>query len=284
MIKRAEKIKEALVNFLLVSICLLLLPAAAFGKDTKPVVPMHVFEAGLNFGYFYYEEDIVGANVEWDGLMYGVIGNYTYHNQIMLNTSLEYTQGDLDYDGFVQFDGLAPLEEDAEDWIVEWRGLVGYDFTSNGHLITPFAGVGYRYWNDEIDGPFGYEREIRYLYTPIGIKTVSPLPGSGTWGIAAEYDLFWGGDVKSHLSDVFGGLNDPEVDQDSGDGYGLRVSLYFNLAFANHSALFIESYITYWDIDDSDRATLTVFGTPIGFVFEPENETTTYGLRMGWQF
>lgn len=284
MRKNGEKIKEVMGNCLFVSTCLLLWSAAALGQETKPIGPMHAFEIGPNFSYFYYEEDISGINVEWDGFMYGIIGKYTYHDQIMLNASLEYTQGDLDYDGFVRFDGLAPLKEDARDWILEWRGLVGYDVASNGHLMTPFVGIGYRYWNDEIEGPFGYEREIRYWYSPVGIKTASPLPGAGTWGIAVEYGLFWMGKVKSHLSDVFIGYNDPEVGQDFGDGYGLRVSLYFNPAFATDSALFIEPYITYWDIDDSDRATWTSFGIPIGFVFEPENRTKTYGLRIGWQF
>jgi len=254
----------------------------AFGQETKPIVPMHAFEIGLNLGYFEYEEP--DFNVEWDGFMYGVIGSYTYHNKVMLNTSLEYTQGDLDYDGFVQFDGLAPLKEDAEDWIIEWRALLGPDFTSNGHLITPFVGVGYRYWNDDVEGPFSYEREVEYLYTPIGIKTICALSDNWTWGISTEYDLFWGGKVKSHLSDLFYGLNDPEVDQNAGDGYGLRFSLRFNRAFANSSALSIEPYITYWDIDDSDPELLTFLGVPIAIVREPENETLTYGLRIGWQF
>jgi hypothetical protein len=94
-----------------------------------------------------------------------------------------------------------------------------------------------------------------------------------------------GGKVKSHLSDLFYGLNDPEVDQNAGDGYGLRFSLRFNRAFANSSALSIEPYITYWDIDDSDPELVTLFGAPTGVaVVEPENETTTYGLRIGWQF
>ncbi len=128
-------------------------------------------------------------------------------------------------------------------------------------------------------GPFGYEREVKYWYSPIGIKTVSPLSGIWTWGIAAEYDLFWSGKVESHLSDLLEGLNDPEVDQNSGDGYALRFSLYLT----NH-CWFVEPFITYWNIDQSDQATLTLFGEPIGYVYEPENETTTYGIRIGWKF
>lgn len=281
MTKRIQKIKKFFENSLLICICLWFSSVAAFGQEaTTPLVPIHAFEIGLNLSYFDYEEE--DYDVEWDGFMYGLIGSYTYHDEIMFRTSLEYTQGEIDYDGATQ--GGTPVNEDADDWVLEWRGLLGYDFTLNGHLITPFLGIGYRYWNDDIEGPYAYEREVEYWYSPIGIETVSPLSGAWTWGIAAEYDYFWGGTVKSHFSDVFPGYNNPEVDQDSGDGYGLRFSLRFKRAFAYSSALSIEPYVSYWDIDESDRGTLTFYRIPIAYVFEPDNETLTYGIRIGWQF
>jgi hypothetical protein len=280
MRKHKEKIKRTLRDCLFISIFLLISFRVAFSQETKPIVPIHAFEIGLNLGYFHYEEE--DFNVDWDGFMYGLIGSYTYHNVIMFHTSLEYAQGEIQYDGATQ-EGT-PLKEDTDDWIVEWRGLLGYDFTSKGHLITPFLGIGYRYWNDDIDGPSGYEREVEYWYSPIGIETFSPLSGAWTWGISAEYDIFWGGTVKSYLSDFLAGLNDPEVDQDSGDGYGLRFSLRFNRGFANNSALTIEPYVTYWNINESDIGTLTFYGVPIANVIEPSNETLTYGVRIGWQF
>lgn len=275
------KIKKNLSTCLLVSICFLLSSVTAFGQETK-LVPEHAFEIGLNLGYFNYEEDFGTADPEWDGFMYGVIGSYTYHNKMMLHASLEYTQGNIDYDGETQ-DGT-PYKEDGDDWILECRVLLGPDFTPNGHLITPFIGIGYRYWNDDIGGPGGYEREVQYWYSPIGIKTVSALSDMWTWGMSAEYDYFLGGKVKSHLSDVASGLSDPEVDQDSGDGYGLRFSLRFSRAFEGSSSLSIEPYISYWDIDESDTEVLTLNGSPYALVVEPENETTSYGVRISWRF
>jgi len=278
---RRRKIKKNLSTCLLVSICCLLSSVSAFGEETK-LVPEQAFEIGLNMGYFNYEEDTGTADPEWDGFMYGVIASYTYHNKMMLHTSLEYTQGDIDYDGETQ--AGAPLKEDADDWILEWRALLESDFPSNGHLITPFIGIGYRYWNDVVDGPGGYEREVQYVYSPIGIKTLSPLSDGWSWGMSAEYDLFLGGKVKSHLSDYASGFNDPEVEQDSGDGYGLRFSLRFSRAFEGSSSLSIEPYISYWDIDESDIEVLTFNGSPYALVIEPENETTSYGVRISWLF
>ena len=259
-----------------------------FVDKTKPIVPKHSLGLGLETSYFDYEEDDL---MEENGFMYGVVGNYIYHsdNKLMININLKYSFGELDYDGhMVDYDGqtLTPITADTDDWIVECRGLVGYDYVLNGkHLITPFIGIGYRYWNDDIDTPGGYEREIQYWYSPIGVKTVSPLSDKWTWGLSAEYDLFWGGKVKSHLSDVDPGFNDPEVDQDFWDGYGLRFSVQFKRELTKNYVLSIEPYITYWNIDKSDTETLSYYGTPTGYVlYEPENETIFYGLSLNFEF
>lgn len=276
--------KETLRNCLLISICFFVSSTVAFADDIKPIVPKHSFGIGLETMYFDYEEESV--DMEEDGFMYGLIGKYTYHGdkKLMISATLEYAAGDdLDYDGQTQ--GGTPIKEDTDDWIVECRGLIGYDYAfKEKHLITPFIGIAYRYWNDDIGGMGGYEREIEYWYSPISVKTVSPLSDKWTWGLTAEYDLFWSGKVKSYFSDVDPGLNDPKVDQDFGDGYGLRFSVRFEREFARNYALSIEPYIRYWDIDKSDTETLSYYGTPIAYVYEPENETISYGLRLSFEF
>jgi hypothetical protein len=103
--------------------------------------------------------------------------------------------------------------------------------------------------------------------------------------LSAEYDLFLGGKVKSHVSDLLPGLSTPENDQNFGDGYGVKFSLQFNTNFSNNYGISIEPYITFWDIDESDPSWLTFYGHPTGiYVVEPENETTEYGLRLNITF
>ncbi|MFH1674259.1 MAG: autotransporter outer membrane beta-barrel domain-containing protein [Pseudomonadota bacterium] len=257
--------------------------AFAFADDIKPIT--HSFEIGLETILFDYEEEDNTFNMSIDGPMYGLHGGYAFHaeNKIMIGVSLEYLFGDLEYEN-VRRDGTS-LSADSDDWIVEFRGLVGYDFDFGGrHVVTPFIGFGYRYWNDDVDTMGAYEREIEYWYSPIGIKTVSPLSDDWTWGVGVEYDLFLGGKVKSHFSDVLAGYNDPEVDLDLGDGYGLRLSLHFRRAFNKHYALSIKPYIRYWNIDRSSIETLNYYGAPILYIWEPENETTAYGLRLSFEF
>jgi len=275
-----KKMKKSLNISVSIIISFLFSAAVAFASDTKPIT--HNFEIGLEIIHINYEEDTI--NISIDGPMYGLLGDYTLHaeNRVMFNVSLEFLFGELDYEGATW--AGAPLTADTDDWIVELRSLLGYDFNLRGqHIVTPFIGIGYRYWNDDIGGTGGYEREIEYWYSPIGIKTVSPLSDKWTWGASVEYDHLWDGNTTSHLSDVLAGFNDPDVNQE--DGYGVRISLQFRRELTRNRGLIVEPYLRYWEIDRSDNATLTFGGAPTGFVvFEPENDTTIYGLRLSYKF
>jgi len=242
------------------------IPASSIAQKTSSL------KIGLEYSNFNYEEP---GLMELEGSMYGIMGSYVHQSDdgLKFSLSLGYFSGsDLDYTGGTW--GGAPLTAKADDYIVELRALLG--------VKTFFAGIGYRYWNDKIKATGGYEREILYWYVPIGIETSSPLSEKWAWGIKAEYDFFLMGTVYSYLSQAIAGLNDPEVDQDS--GYGLRFSLEFKRELGNPYALSIEPFFIYWDIDESDWATITQYGVPIGYVYEPENETTNYGIRVNFYF
>ncbi|MGD2029417.1 MAG: autotransporter outer membrane beta-barrel domain-containing protein [Desulfobacterales bacterium] len=254
----------------------------AFADSTELMLEENAFQFGLDIRYLDYEED---GLIDEDGWLYGINGSYIYHgsNTFMFETSFSIVFGEIDYDGQTQ--SGTPLKADTDDWIFEWRGLIGKDYGfKNSSIITPFMGIGYRYWNDDIDASGGYEREIQYWYLPVGLKTTTPLSGGWTWGVSIEYDLFLGGKVKSYFSDVHPAYNDPENDQDFGDGYGLAFSLKFNRKLSNSYGFSIEPYIRYWDIDESDTSTLTAYGIPIAYVIEPDNDTTAYGLRLNITF
>jgi hypothetical protein len=242
------------------------------------MLPESSFNIGFDTRYIDYEEE---GLMEEEGWMYGIVGSYIYHgnNKLMFETSLSYVFGEIDYDG--QTESGTPLKADTNDWIFEWRGLIGKDYRlRDSGIATPFIGVGYRYWNDDIDASGGYEREIQYWYVPIGVKTIGTLIGNWTWGVSIEYDLFLSGEVKSHISDIHPAFNDPENDQDFEDGYGVGLALQFNRKLSDNYGFSIEPYIRYWDIDESDISTLTEYGIPIAYLVEPENETTVYGLRL----
>ena len=293
MTKNPAKAKEILRYLFLVSICLVFSSSLGFAQAAQPVVPEHAFTVAPSLFHFLYEEPSI--DIQIDGDMYGILGSYTYHKKALLSTSIEYAQGDLGYDGFLQEigggedDGSSqdgePFQGDTEDWILEWRALLGLDFPVGKCLLTPFSGVGYRYWNNQGEGTGFYEREITYWYSPIGLALFGAFSPRWTFGISGEYDFLWSAKTETDLSDVLYGLPRAHLSAEQGGGYGLRGSLWIKAQLAKHFALSIEPFVRYWDIDESNQVPLTYFGVPTGWVvIEPANQTTEYGLLLNLIF
>jgi hypothetical protein len=278
-----EKTKEVLRGIFLTGIYLVFSSSVAFAQDMQSIVPEHAFTISPTTYYFRYEEPDVDVQV--DGYMYGVVGSYAYHNKALMSISFEYSQGDLEYDGWEQPTGT-PVKGDTEDWLLEWRALLGLDFPLKKHLMTPFIGIGYRQWNNDLTQmPSGYRRKITYWYSPMGVAFFGAFSDRWTYGISGEYDYLWGGEAETYLSDVLYGYPDVDLDFSQGGGYGLRGSLWVKRGLRNNVALSVEPYVTYWNIEESDREELTFYGVPTGsFVVEPPNETLTYGLLIGLEF
>jgi hypothetical protein len=279
--KRGTAMQSNLFKWFLVAIFLLFSSGVSLSEEKKSRALQHDFSVALVSAQFDYHEPGI---MKERGLLYGVAGTYTYHydKRLALAADLEIMSGSLDYDGY--YDG-STATTDTDDRLVEFRVIAGYSFAvSGGHLITPYIGNGYRFWNDDILGRGGYERKIEYWYFPVGIKTMSRLSDVWSWGVTIEYDIFWGGEVKSRLSDVFSEWNDPDVNQDFWGGYGARASFRFKRKYAKGQDLFIEPFIRYWDIERSKLGFLIENGVLQRLLWEPENNTTSYGLRLGWEF
>jgi hypothetical protein len=244
----------------------------------------HTFGVGFETFYMDDKED-TNPDVSLDGMMYGGYFAYAFHgsNNLMVGADLSVAYGELTYDGFLYPSG-EKYREDSQDWIVEVRGLIGHDFSlGSGSILTAFTGLGSRYWNDQVQSPYGYERELTYYYSPLGLMFAAPMTGSWNWGIKAEYDLFLGGKVESHLSDVGAGWSDADNEWGVGDGYGVRGSVWFAGDLNDHVGMGIEPFVRYWDIDDSD---LDSVNTPYGrsSVYEPATTVFAAGVRVGLQF
>jgi hypothetical protein len=145
--------------------------------------------------------------------------------------------------------------------------------------LTPYLGFAFRYLDDNAQERYygGYERESSYIYSPVGLEAAVRFGRGWSLVAVAEYDQFWVGRQKSHLSYYDRRLNDIENEQDS--GYGLRGSVSIRKT-AGRVAYALEPFIRYWNIDKSDLDTLTWKGTPIGQAYEPANETTEVGLMF----
>ena len=268
-------------SFVAVAGILLIFGAGAVSAEpAPPLLPVHDFTLSAGVSYFEYEEESLDVTIE--GPLYGIAADYAFHDPAsgwMFGAAAEVDFGSTDYDG--SFQNGTPVKEDSDDLILDLRGLAGYDFEPGPDwALTPFVGLGWRYWYNDVEGPGSYTREVSYWYLPVGLQVTARLAGGWRLRLTAEGDVLLAGWVDSELSDVDPGFNDTTNETDLGDGWGARVSLQLR-----HGHFLVEPFFHYWDVDESDTDVLTYYGSPTGFVvFEPENTTTVYGLRVGFAF
>jgi len=239
----------------------------------------HTFELGPEISYITYKEP---GTMKEKGMMYGLVGSYTYHNKLMLKAEGKGSLGKVDYKGALS-DGTPYTMDGIRDYMLEFRGLVGCDFpVGKASTLTPYIGIGYRYLNDDSSSdPAGYERESNYLYSPIGIGFIANLGNDWSIGGTGEYDYFWLGKQKSHLDDVLPGLNVVENRQEK--GYGLRGSITLQKKIKTVD-FEVGPFIRYWNIKKSETETITYYGTPVGYGWEPKNNSTEVGVMLGVKF
>lgn len=262
-------------KLLALTICFMFM---GIGSVFAEPLKVHTWELGADVSHITYKEPSV---MEEKGMMYGIVGSYTYRSKFMLKADGSFSYGQVDYKNSGTLDNI-------DDYILEFRGVCGYDFPIlKASILTPYVGIGYRYLNDDMSGmttstgALGYERESNYLYSPIGVTIFTPLRNGWSFGATVEYDIFWRGKQISHLSDAVPGLNDPENRQKK--GYGARGSIKLQkkdekIDFA------IEPYIRYWNIKKSEDADLTYYGTYIGYAYEPKNNSTEIGIMLAMMF
>ncbi len=243
-------------------------------KENEIISKLHALEIGPEISFIEYREPAV---MKEEGTMIGIGASYTYHKGVMIKIAGRYSYGQVDYKNSGTINNI-------DDNIFEIRMLGGHDFNiSNSLSITPFIGIGYRYLKDDAagrissTGHYGYLRESNYYYSPIGIEAVNVFDKGWSAGAILEYDYFWKGKQKSHLSDIDPGYND--ISNDQNGGYCLRGSIKIKKQ-TDRVFFVIEPFITYWNIDKSDVQYQTYYGVVIGTGWEPKNESTEIGVKF----
>nr|MBU1327908.1 autotransporter outer membrane beta-barrel domain-containing protein [Candidatus Omnitrophota bacterium] len=240
-----------------------------FGKDLG-------VEIGLETSYITYKEPGV---MKEKGFMYGITCAMGYRNyNYMLGIEARASLGSVDYSS-----GSSGTLNNIDDNMWEVRGLAGYDFyVSETLAITPYVGIGFRHLNDNMGGRSsttgarGYDRNISYLYSPIGVDVTTTFENGWNVKLRLEYDKFWDGNVESHLGSI-PGYYDIENDQDK--GYGYRGSVMFKKKGETMDFI-IEPFFRYWNIKDSKYTT-----DPGGTTWlEPKNNSKEFGISFAVEY
>ena len=251
-------------------------------SSQSPALRSKFFDIGAEVYQYEYEEP---GLMEKEGVFYGIRIGFTDHTWVstsspshpadgglMFRADGRLAFGQVDYEGSLT-DGTPHTIDAIDDWVFEGRLVLGNDWLRRSALHTLYAGIGYRYLNDDASfDPFGYERESNYLYVPIGYQFDNDHATGWSFGFGAEFDVLLVGNQRSHLSDV--GPSYTDIDNRQESGYGYRASI--KLQHKSKRGIFaVEPFIRYWDIDKSEQSQ--------GW-FEPANETTEYGLSILWMF
>lgn len=282
LIFQLKEKKMPLSRFITLVISILIIAGVTNVYAESGNIKKNSWKLGTEVSHIRYEEEGIMEN---EGVMYGITGSYTYRgrDKLILRTEGRYSFGEVDYSS----ENTGSMDN-VKDYLFNIKQLGGCSYTlKSGIKIVPYFGIGYRYLNDDSSGRTtttgakGYERESNYFYSPVGIKTVKKLHIGGELILTIEYDHFWKGIQKSHLSDADPNYNDLENDQNS--GYGLRgsVEFYKKSEMANWS---LEAFIRYWDIDKSEEQAVSYNNVIINYGYEPANTTTEIGLEASLKF
>jgi hypothetical protein len=248
---------------------------APMPRSTAFIRPLGV---GFVAGYVDYKEP--GLMREY-GPLYGVNVSYWRFNQFgttLYNVEGEIVGGGLLYDGGSM--GGARYTKPTSDYILNLRATVGaYRPLTTDLSITPFIGLGLRDLNDKIEGSGSYNRNISYLYVPLGGSVAGQIDRTWSFSFTGDFDIMLAGTVVSKLSDADPSY--PDVTNHN-HGIGFRLSAALKKEFGRF-AVHVAPFYQKWKIQQSDGVFVTIDGDP-GVLAEPENESDFVGLNLGADF
>jgi hypothetical protein len=231
-------------------------------------------QIGLTVSSYAYEES--SLNVKMDATNIGIeyLGTYAFKNNWFLLGEFDYNNGSVKYSGSGTDSGIP-------QYYYNLKGAVGYDFAFDSFVVSPYIGIGYRFLDQSLGGTttstgaIGYDRKSTYNYIPIGAThRFAVNDNKAKIETTLEYDYLISGNQYSGLSTV----GAPNQNNTQNSGYGLNLTILYkqdNWGFG--------PYYKYWNIEKSQTNTFAVGGTTYT-VYEPQNTTNEYGLKLTYSF
>jgi len=210
------------------------------------------FKLGVEGFYDEYREDVVSVD---NKAGYGSItGTYSHDFDGVFGA----IDGRVSY-GMEQYNSPDGSDGGIPQWEYDLRGRGGVNLVVGDGTLSPYVGLGLRYYVDESKntvttrGFVGYDRRITQFYAPIGVTYTTNINDS--WYVApnAEFDPLLHGNVNTRLqNDGFYNLNSVQH-----SGYGLRGELMFGQKAGGYNNMSWEvgPFVRYWNIKDSDVTT-----------------------------
>jgi hypothetical protein len=251
----------------------------SYAQELAPVVPRAkrkavkkemkeapAFLIGVEARQYRYSEP---GYVEHAGLLYGIWGEWNWTSAIGDGKVYgDVVFGSITYNGSAcstQTGNCVPLQAPTTDIIGRLNSRLEYYLNYN---FDVFGGVGYRYLFDRGEGGSFYDRTGQWLFLPVG----AGFNFSTGWGrgfFELEYDWLLMGTFDSKLSQAVSTA--PDLHHEQNSGFGVIVAT--GLEFAENYKL--QAFFELWKLDKT---------AAIQTYTEPDNNSESYGLKLGYKF
>lgn len=267
---------------------------ASLSRRRDKADPLYRLDFGFMYWYLDYKEDFPPpGKSEEKGWLPGFYLSWDYNkkNAIYAKVFLEFSAGDVTYDGTTQTGTPITFSDDNHQFFFRGEINLGYNFAVTQNIsIKPYTGYGYRRWNrgqTEIKPVSGInvlsiQEQYYWHYIPVGVTAdfqitdrISVEPNVGA-------RLMFYGKMTVEYSDFDPGFNSPDVKLGNRVGYYAEIPLRYKLS--QGWAVVLKPWYAYDQIGQSDTVDLTFNGVPVASLYEPSSTTHQYGVNLGLSF
>jgi hypothetical protein len=242
---------------------------------------------GFNASHMDYRETENGTTLDRDyGDLGGIHVGVRYENRAFWSRlTADYTwTNNATYDGALQdLEGnTTPYKSSTSEKIYLYEGDVGYKlFNEGAATLTPYVGLGYRFWRRGTNSLPGYVEDYTWYYWVAGLNCVWRI---GRFTVGADAAALVPFSTKM-TTDVAGQYDKASFNIKSRVGVGARLPLTYDI---HHGRLkpfkvfvFLTPYYRYWAIKASDTVMLTQNGVQVAQALEPDSRSHIYGADAG---
>jgi len=242
----------------------------------------HRFEIAFSYSQFDYKENFQPPlkSTEMGWIPQVRLGySYSAADQFYFRAFGDLSVGNdsTDYDGSTM--GGVPLKATTQNDFARLETDFGYTF--QGALpvsITPYAGLGYRYWKRDL----GYNEFYSWWYLPVGVKFLYPVNQRFSVGLNASMNIMFEGWMNiSNRNDVYANTT-----VQLGNKLGYLVEIPLGWRPCVNWAFTVTPWYEYSEIGESPwEPVYKTNGTFSGFIVqEPSSRTHQYGIRLSTEY
>jgi hypothetical protein len=258
--------------------------------ETQNIFAHQSLEFGLMYWKLDYKEDLPAPmkSTENGWLPGFYLGwNYNKKNAVYSKVFLEFSFGDVKYDGTDQ-SGTTPIiySDDNRQFFFRGEWNIGYNFAITKDIsIKPYTGYGYRHWDRGKTGfvtgtnILSIQERYYWHYIPVGIAADFKISERVVIepNVGARFMFY--GKMAVQFSDLDPGFNTPDVKLGNRMGYYAEIPVRYK--FSQFWSVVIKPWYAYDAIGQSDTVDVTYYGTTVGALSEPGSTTHQYGVNVG---